>query len=50
VLGGSYEKSHLQNCLQTEEMRQGTTEVVPQMAHSDFLALQAAERQTTKNK
>jgi hypothetical protein len=28
-------ESHLQNCLQLADMRQGTTSVVPQMAHSD---------------
>jgi hypothetical protein len=28
-------KSLLQNCLQSADMRQGTTSVVPQMVHSD---------------
>ena len=33
----------LQNCRQSEDMRQGMTSVVPQMAYSDFPALAAAE-------
>jgi hypothetical protein len=36
------QSSHLQNCIPSEDMRQGTTLVVPQIAHSDFPALAAA--------
>jgi hypothetical protein len=41
--------SLLQNCLQLADKRQGTTSVVPQMAHPDS-ALAADELQTTENK
>jgi thiaminase len=42
--------SYLQNCFQTEDLRQGTTSVVPQMAHSNFPAIAAAVLQATGNK
>jgi hypothetical protein len=47
--GGESEQSrYLQNCFQTEDMRQGTTSVVPKKAYSNFPALAAAELQATE--
>ena len=40
--------SSLQNCLQSKDIRQGTTSVVPQMAHSGSPALAAAGLQTNR--
>ena len=39
--------SHLQNCLQSEDMCQGTTSVVLQMAHSDSGFSRCGKLQTT---